>query len=132
MGIEPTSQPWQGRIITVILHLHMSSGADRTLGALDLYIPREGFTSLPLGGQDWNRTRNLLITNQLHCQLCYLAIYNIERFVKAQRFLIRFQFSIVRTVFNFSQYLDPVTGIGPVSLAWKASILPLNYTEIFG
>ena len=23
MGIEPTSQPWQGRIIAVILHLHI-------------------------------------------------------------------------------------------------------------
>ena len=22
MGIEPTSQPWQGRVLTVVLHLH--------------------------------------------------------------------------------------------------------------
>ena len=29
-------------------------------------------------------------------------------------------------------HLDPVTGIGPVSSAWKADILPLNYTEMFG
>ena len=28
--------------------------------------------------------------------------------------------------------MDPVTGIGPVSSAWKADILPLNYTEICG
>ena len=27
--------------------------------------------------------------------------------------------------------MDPVTGIGPVSSAWKADILPLNYTELF-
>ena len=26
------------------------------------------------GGQDKNRTCNLLITSQLHCQLCYLAM----------------------------------------------------------
>ena len=45
----------------------------RVIDLLDLYIPKEGFTSLPLGGQDWNRTRNLLITSELHCQLCYLA-----------------------------------------------------------
>ena len=22
MGIEPTSQPWQGRVLTIVLHLH--------------------------------------------------------------------------------------------------------------
>lgn len=32
------------------------------------------FGNRPYGGQDWNRTRNLLITSELHCQLCYLAI----------------------------------------------------------
>ena len=30
-----------------------------------------------------------------------------------------------------SLFMDPVTGIGPVSSAWKADILPLNYTELF-
>ena len=24
MGIEPTSQPWQGRVLTVVLHLHLA------------------------------------------------------------------------------------------------------------
>lgn len=23
MGIEPTSQPWQGRVLAVVLHLHL-------------------------------------------------------------------------------------------------------------
>ena len=27
MGIEPTSQPWQGRVLTVVLHLHGISAA---------------------------------------------------------------------------------------------------------
>ena len=36
----------------------MGSGAGRTLGSLDLYIPREGFTSLPLGGDIQNRTED--------------------------------------------------------------------------
>ena len=39
-----------------------------------IYLERDSQV-YPLGGQDWNRTRNLLITNQLHCQLCYLAIW---------------------------------------------------------
>lgn len=26
-------------------------------------------------------------------------------------------------------FIKPVTGIGPVSSAWKADILPLNYTD---
>ena len=66
-GIEPSSQPWQGHIITSILHLHGFSGA-RAGPALS------SVTTPEIGGQDWNRTRNLLITNQLHCQLCYLAM----------------------------------------------------------
>ena len=36
----------------------MGSGAGRTLGSLDLYIPKEGFTSLPLGGDIQNRTED--------------------------------------------------------------------------
>ena len=47
-GLEPVPSAWQAEILT------------------DYTIPA-------YGGQDWNRTRNLLITNQLHCQLCYLA-----------------------------------------------------------
>ena len=32
MGIEPTSQPWQGRILTIVLHVHTNgNGAIRTL-----------------------------------------------------------------------------------------------------
>ena len=29
----------------------------------------------PFGAGDRNRTRNLLITNQLHCQLCYTSTF---------------------------------------------------------
>ena len=32
---------------------------------------------------------------------------------------------------DFFVLLEQVTGIGPVSLAWEAKVLPLNYTCIF-
>ena len=38
MGIEPTSQPWQGRIITVILHLHGISIATAVPSGNSLFI----------------------------------------------------------------------------------------------
>lgn len=29
MGIEPTSQPWQGHVLAVVLHLHKYGGPSR-------------------------------------------------------------------------------------------------------
>ena len=38
MGIEPTSQPWQGRVLTVVLHLHGISIAISGPARLSLFI----------------------------------------------------------------------------------------------
>ena len=45
MGIEPTSQPWQGRIITVILHLHGISGARAGPALSSVTTPESGADS---------------------------------------------------------------------------------------
>ena len=50
-GIEPSSQPWQGRIITSILHLHGFSGA--RVGRALLYT-----TAPENGGDIQNRTED--------------------------------------------------------------------------
>ena len=50
-GIEPSSQPWQGRIITSILHLHGFSGA--RVGRALLYT-----TAPESGGDIQNRTED--------------------------------------------------------------------------
>ena len=92
MGIEPTSQPWQGRIITVILHLHMGSGADRTLGSLDLYIPKEGFTSLPLGGDIQNRTED----ERLQSSRFTIKLYRHVSFPRIRTLLMPITYAIRR------------------------------------
>lgn len=44
-GIEPSSQPWQGRIITSILHLHGISGARAGRALLCTTTPESGADS---------------------------------------------------------------------------------------
>ena len=79
MGIEPTFTVWQTVVLAVILHLHM-----RSLSALEsIPITFVESTRAPIygrwrygtnGADNRNRTCNLLITNQLHYQLCYAGI----------------------------------------------------------
>ena len=73
-GIEPASQPWQGRIITAILYLHGISitSADSVRSTRSLSVSCESIMESGAGKR--TRTINLLITNQLHCQLCYAGI----------------------------------------------------------
>ena len=79
MGIEPTFTVWQTVVLAVILHLHM-----RSLSALEsIPITFVESTRAPVygrwrygtnGADNRSRTCNLLITNQLHYQLCYAGI----------------------------------------------------------
>lgn len=36
------------------------------------------------------------------------------------------------TMTSMREELEPMTGIGPAYPAWKAGVLPLNYTDIEG
>jgi hypothetical protein len=53
------------------------------------------------GAQDGNRTRDLVLTKDVLYRLSYLGVDALER----------------------------VMGIEPTSSAWKAEVLPLNYTR---
>ena len=136
-----------------------ASSGNRTRAVCMASRSTSRYTIPAFGAGNRNRTCNLLITNQLRCQLrhagrerkrvrCVVSTarspYGFHNLEYAQR-VLRYSRAteLVLRVFHWWDFLlswwllmlvyelmDPVTGIGPVSSAWKADILPLNYTEI--
>ena len=89
-----------------------------------------GFTSLPLGGDIQNRTEDERLQSSRFTIKLYRQI-SFPRIRTSQRLLLRYNASTLNYPGSAPETMDPVTGIGPVSFAGKANILPLNYTEIY-
>jgi hypothetical protein len=58
------------------------------------------------GAHDWNRTSDLFLTKEVLYRLSYMSLETIERAMERE------------------------TGIEPAPSAWKAEVLPLNYSRI--
>ncbi len=65
--------------------------------------PRSG---PPAGAHNWSRTSDLFLTKEVLYRLSYVGNFSSSR-------------------------LERVMGIEPTSSAWKAEVLPLNYTRRF-
>ena len=115
-GIEPSLSAWQAEVLTAILHLHGISGARAGPALSSVTTPESG-------GQDWNRTRNLLITNQLHCQLCYLAILVSQGIEPCQCLLYTLKGGHTELPGSAPETMERVTGIEPVYPVWKTGAL---------
>ncbi len=60
------------------------------------------------GAHEWNRTIDLLLTKEVLYRLSYVSV---------QQFLLRVS------------KVERETGIEPALVAWKATVLPLNYSR---
>ena len=56
--LNPRPFEWQSNALPAEPQPHIDPMVSRVIDLLDLYIPREGFTSLPLGGDIQNRTED--------------------------------------------------------------------------
>ena len=56
--LNPRPFEWQSNALPTEPQPHIDPMVSRVIDLLDLYIPREGFTSLPLGGDIQNRTED--------------------------------------------------------------------------
>ena len=68
-GIEPALSAWQAEVLTAILYLHGISGARAGRALLCTTTPESG-------AGDRSRICNLLITNQLRCQLRHTGVWS--------------------------------------------------------
>ena len=65
------------------------------------------------GAHEWNRTIDLLLTKEVLYRLSYVSMKPGLRY---------FEFSVQRS-------MERETGIEPAQSAWKAEVLPLNYSR---
>lgn len=81
MGIEPTSQPWQGRIIAVILHLHGISIAAAVPSSNSLFVSSANGTDYGewCGMTDSNRRPLALLNNALTISSTPPPLNNLQR-----------------------------------------------------
>jgi hypothetical protein len=98
---------------------HASSSPEYSLATPD--CPPMATNSAPVnpGAHDWNRTSDLSLTKGVLYHLSYLG-----EALRAARHLFAGPHP-----FPWQQLLERETGIEPASSAWKAEVLPLNYSR---
>ena len=65
------------------------------------------------GAHEWNRTIDLLLTKEVLYRLSYVSVELI----------------VLRVVLRVASPMERETGIEPAPSAWKAEVLPLNYSR---
>lgn len=95
----------------------------------------------PLGAHEGNRTPDPLVKSQLLYLLSYMSVLPNGRFAvllsasfpNHTAFLIAYicpdGSPPIRAMHSMDVALEPLTGIGPAHPAWKAGVLPLNYSD---
>ena len=145
-GIEPSSQPWQGRIITSILHLHGISGARAGRALLCTTTPESGADSPIRTDVDFR----LVVTNHVQSTtMRYRHLYILPTKSIGAFYFTLTSFSNVITLYNAKisrsigntfeplaksdtpregRFLCPTSrrDSDPQQLAWKARALPIE------
>ena len=98
MGIEPTSQPWQGHVLTVVLHLHIWRGQPD--------LNRRSWSCSPMPYQLGYSPMYLHSIAKKFFIIKYYLLYFIKKQVIYYLFLFFNNFS-----FSFTTYLEIASSI---------------------
>ena len=118
-GIEPALSAWQAEVLTAILYLHGISDARAGRALLCTTTPESG-------AGNRSRTCNLLVTNQLRCQLRHTGILVSRGFEPLNAYLLRSNAGTLNYLGSAPETMDRDTGFEPAPSAWKAEMLAAN------
>lgn len=81
------------------------------------------------GGPVRNRTEDRAVMSRVLCRLSYRTIFRTWQATDSCQALPVYPGRQWKEMREVSNHLEPATGIGPAYSAWKADVLPLNYTD---
>ena len=81
------------------------------------------------GAHDWNRTNDLLLTKEVLYRLSYVSTSNAFTHPCTAGSQIGHPRPIFQNQRPVAQSMERETGIEPALVAWKATVLPLNYSR---